>query len=633
MKKRIAGRKLSRVVSLLAFMSLTAGSMAFAPAAFAEDPAIVQGPTVTADSSSPTGYTVTFVYYNPNATQVKLGGDLTLLDVNTGSSIRYQPEDWQTGRYHAGGVEFLRDMTKDADGYWSVSIPLHAGGLSYWYRVWDPTQSWTNHRIWDPAGTQPRPTVDPNNVTNSTPFRVRNNNDVLGAVYVPYAEKQNDPVLESRATYELPIADPAQRGTVQYIPYTTILGGVGFHLGVYLPAGYDPNRAEPYKVVYLAHGIFGDETDFMIPVNVPNILDNMIARGEIEPTVVVTMGNHFTGTSLSFSSYNQTNAANNLVQTILPFVEANFNVSNRAEGRAYGGFSYGGMTGGIVVKTYPTTFGFYGFFSGNPSLTTANYDNIAAAVGTNLFVFLGNGFFEGSLNASNTIRDNFRSRGIRAETAQVPGAHDGMTAGQLFTIFARDYLWSGVDSVSVTPATANVTLGWVKQFTAHVITNPGVSPAVTWSVEGAASAGTTISADGLLSVAADETASSLTVVATSVVDPTKAGSAQVTLVKPGTAAVVVKATATPASIVGGGTFMLNVAVRAESRHQTAPTVTGEIAVTFGGTTQVVPLTGGAAVVKLPTASLSAGVYTVHVAYSGDTTYAPYAANFQELEVR
>ena len=64
--------------------------------------------------------------------------------------------------------------------------------------------------------------------------------------------------------------------------------------------------------------------------NAPNILDNMTARGEIEPTVVVTMGNHFTGTSLGFASYNQTNAANNLVQTILPFVESNFNVVERA---------------------------------------------------------------------------------------------------------------------------------------------------------------------------------------------------------------------------------------------------------------------------------------------------------------
>ena len=149
-------------------------------------------------------------------------------------------------------------------------------------------------------------------------------------MYVPYAKKQNDPVLKERAEYELPIADPSKRGTVQYVPYTTILGDSGHYLGVYLPANYDPNRAEPYKVAYLAHGIFGDETDFMVPGNVPNILDNMTAKGEIEPTVVVTMGNHFTGTSLGFASYNQTNAANNLVQTILPFIEAELQRLDRA---------------------------------------------------------------------------------------------------------------------------------------------------------------------------------------------------------------------------------------------------------------------------------------------------------------
>ncbi|MBF9131231.1 Ig-like domain repeat protein [Plantactinospora sp. S1510] len=627
MRKATGRRRLRRAVSLLAFISLGAGAVVAAPAAAAGRPTSVEGPTVRPDRHSPTGYTVTFVYHNPNATQVRLAGDLTLLDVGTGNT-RYQPEAWQPGRYHAGGTEFLRDMTKDAKGYWSVSVPLHAGSLSYWYRVWDPTQGWVNRRIWDPASTHPRP-------PGESSFRVRNN-DVLDAVYVPYAAKQNDPVLRERAKYELPAPDPSQRGTVQYVPYTTILGDSGHYLGVYLPANYDANRAEPYKVAYLAHGIFGDETDFMVPANVPNILDNMTARGEIEPTVVVTMGNHFTGTSLGFASYNQTNAANNLVQTILPLVEQNYNVSTERAGRAYAGFSYGGMTGGVVIRNYPTTFAFYGHFSGNPSLTVQDYDNIAAAVGNDdLFVFLGNGVFEGNLNAQNAIADNFRARGFAAETTQVPGAHDGMTAGQLFTTFARDHLWSGVDSVSVTPATQNLTKGWnwVRQFGARVTTNEGVSPAVTWSVKGATSAGTTISAGGLLSVAAAETAPSLTVVATSVADPTKASSARVTLTPPGAVGVAVKAKATPASIVHGGTFTLNVDVRAQSRHSRAPKATGEVAVTFGGTTRVVPLTGGAAVIGLPTTGLSAGVYPVHVAYSGDPTYAPAAAVHQQLRVR
>jgi hypothetical protein len=200
-------------------------------------------------------------------------------------------------------------------------------------------------------------------------------------------------------------------------------------------------------VVYLAHGIFGDETDFLVPGNVPNILDNMIAKGEIEPTVVVTMGNHFTGTDLGFGSYNQANAASNLVQNILPFVERLYNVSREKEGRAYGGFSYGGMTGGVVIKNYPTVFGYYGHFSGNPSLTPADYDYIASLNDAeDLSVFLGNGVFEGSLAAQNAIAASFQSRGIPATTAQVRGAHDMMTGGQLFTIFARDHLWTRGDA-------------------------------------------------------------------------------------------------------------------------------------------------------------------------------------------
>ncbi|MBQ1027559.1 Ig-like domain repeat protein [Micromonospora sp. C95] len=539
--RRPIGRRLSRAISLLTIITLGVGASAIisAPAAAGKHK-VVEGATVKPDRGSPTGYTVTFVYHNPTATQVRLAGDLTLLDVGTGNT-RYQPEEWQPGRYHSGGTEFLRDMTRDPKGYWSVSLPLHAGGISYWYRVWDPAQGWENKRIWDPASTNPRP-------PGESSFRVRNN-DVLDAVYVPYARKQNDPVLKGRAEYELPIADRKKRGTVNYIPYTTILGDSGHYLGVYLPANYNPKRAEPYKVAYLAHGIFGDETDFMVPANVPNILDNMTAKGEIEPTVVVTMGNHFTGTSLGFGSYNQTNAANNLVQTILPLIEERYNVSTEREGRAYAGFSYGGMTGAHVIRGYPTTFAYYGHFSGNPSLSAQDYDNVAAAVGDDdLFVFLGNGVFEGNLNAQNAIADNFRARGYAARTTQVPGAHDGMTASQLFTIFARDHLWSEVDTV-------------------------------------------------------------------------------------GTARTVIKAKATPASIVRGGTFKLHVDVRAEAGHKKAPKVTGEITVTFGGATQVVPLAGGKAVVKLPTAELAAGVYPVHVAYSGDRNYAPAAGFHQRLRVR
>jgi len=92
-------------------MLLTLSVFVTPSVARADDPAPVEGPTITADPASPTGYTVTFVYYNPNATQVRLAGDLTLRGIGEGTT-RFQPEAWQLGRYHSGGVEFLRDMTK-----------------------------------------------------------------------------------------------------------------------------------------------------------------------------------------------------------------------------------------------------------------------------------------------------------------------------------------------------------------------------------------------------------------------------------------------------------------------------------------------------------------------------------------
>ncbi|MEU8285423.1 immunoglobulin-like domain-containing protein [Micromonospora sp. NPDC048905] len=102
----------------------------------------------------------------------------------------------------------------------------------------------------------------------------------------------------------------------------------------------------------------------------------------------------------------------------------------------------------------------------------------------------------------------------------------------------------------------------------------------------------------------------------------------------GTAAVKVQAKAKPASVVRGGTFRLNVTVGpAGGRRHHAPTPTGEVTVTFGGTVHVVPLADGRAVVELPTAKLQPGAYRVHVAYSGNPTYRPHAANHQTLTVR
>ena len=85
-----------------------------------------------------------------------------------------------------------------------------------------------------------------------------------------------------------------------------------------------------------------------------------------------------------------------------------------------------------------------------------------------------------------------------------------------------------VTNVSVSPENATVEAGGTQQFTAAVSGTGDYKKGVTWSVSGNSSADTTIN-DGLLTVAEDETAASLTVTATSVGDRTKSDTATVTV--------------------------------------------------------------------------------------------------------
>ena len=84
-----------------------------------------------------------------------------------------------------------------------------------------------------------------------------------------------------------------------------------------------------------------------------------------------------------------------------------------------------------------------------------------------------------------------------------------------------------VVSVNVTPQLAAITTGRTQAFTADMVTVGGGDQAVNWTVTGGSDS--TISKDGLLSVGAAETASSLTVTAKSKLDATKTASAAVSV--------------------------------------------------------------------------------------------------------
>lgn len=89
-----------------------------------------------------------------------------------------------------------------------------------------------------------------------------------------------------------------------------------------------------------------------------------------------------------------------------------------------------------------------------------------------------------------------------------------------------------VDSITVSPATADILPGQSMTFTANVVATGGADKTVAWSVAGSTSPtnATTITPDGVLTVGADETAATLTVSATNVYGTSVTGSATVTVV-------------------------------------------------------------------------------------------------------
>lgn len=88
---------------------------------------------------------------------------------------------------------------------------------------------------------------------------------------------------------------------------------------------------------------------------------------------------------------------------------------------------------------------------------------------------------------------------------------------------------SSITSVSVTPATATLPKGADLTLTATVVGTGVINKGVQWSVTGNASTGTYVTAGGKIHVAKDESATTLTVKATSIADATKSGSSTITV--------------------------------------------------------------------------------------------------------
>jgi enterochelin esterase-like enzyme len=156
-------------------------------------------------------------------------------------------------------------------------------------------------------------------------------------------------------------------GAVSTVNYYSAFAQTEREMQVYTPPGYN-SSARPYPVLYIMHGAGGNDTDWIVNMRTNFIMDNLIAAGKATPMIVV-MPDANVGTSLNGEPAPFTSATTDqfvqdeLMPTILPYVEANYRVLPGAENRAVAGLSLGSVNTRDAMFTYTDQFAYYGLFS------------------------------------------------------------------------------------------------------------------------------------------------------------------------------------------------------------------------------------------------------------------------------
>ena len=163
-------------------------------------------------------------------------------------------------------------------------------------------------------------------------------------------------------------------GTVSKIWYESPTAGLTRRLTVYTPAGYETSGKE-YPVLYLLHGIGGDENAWSELGRAAQIMDNLIAQGKAEPMLVVmTNGNISqeacpgeTSEGFRVPTMMLPKTMEGSFETAFPdvvkFVEKTYRVKKDKAHRAIAGLSMGGCHSLFISINYPDLFDYVGLFS------------------------------------------------------------------------------------------------------------------------------------------------------------------------------------------------------------------------------------------------------------------------------
>lgn len=160
------------------------------------------------------------------------------------------------------------------------------------------------------------------------------------------------------------------RGTLETVEYESTTVGAKRKARVYTPPGYSKDRK--YPVLYLLHGIGGDENEWARFGSPDVILDNLYADKLAAPMIVVlpdgrasqeiTARDPIPKQSPAFAAFEK-----DLLIDLIPFIENTYSVAADRESRALAGLSMGGGQSLNFGLNNLDTFAWVGGFSSAPN--------------------------------------------------------------------------------------------------------------------------------------------------------------------------------------------------------------------------------------------------------------------------
>lgn len=294
----------------------------------------------------------------PNALNVPEAHYPCVFADNT-ATFKIQAPTAQKVSISLGGKQ--HEMTKGADGIWTVTTPPLVVGFHYYTVhidgavVADP---WTRTYFgggWYNSGIEiPEPEKD------SAYYRTQS---------VPH-------------------------GQIDIHPYFSSVTQRGRRAFVYTPPGYSANTKTRYPVLYLLHGWGEDETGWYLQGHVNDIMDNLIAAGKAKPMIIVMDNLNAAKPGESAAIYGgrgmipvagappaappsfapspgrggglgRPTFTEMMTADLIPAIEKNYRVMPGRENRAMAGLSMGGAQTFATVLNNEDKFAYMGGFSGS----------------------------------------------------------------------------------------------------------------------------------------------------------------------------------------------------------------------------------------------------------------------------